>query len=188
MIRLTNVTAGYPGKTVLRNLSLSLPETGAVALMAPSGYGKTTLLRVLAGLLKPESGTISGLENKKIAFLFQEDRLLPWLTAEKNVSIVSDAEKAHFWLQAMEIDNPGQYPHEMSGGMQRRAALARALAFGGDILLLDEPFKGLDEALRERIVARIRDQFPLTVLSVHDQQEAALMSAQILRLDQRMNR
>ena len=186
MIRLSNVTAGYPGKTVLRNLSFSLPEKGAVAVMAPSGYGKTTLLRVLAGLLKPESGTVSGLENKRIAFLFQEDRLLPWLTAEKNVSIVSDGEKTRFWLNEMEIEDPGIFPHEMSGGMQRRAALARAMAFGGDMLLLDEPFKGLDEALRARIAARIKDQFPLTVLSVHDQQEAELMGAQIIRLDEIM--
>lgn len=187
MISLSNVTAGYPGKTVLRNVTLSLPERGAVAIMAPSGFGKTTLLRLLAGLIKPQSGTVAGLENKKTAFLFQEDRLLPWLTAEKNVSIVCDREKARFWLGAMEIDDPGQYPHEMSGGMQRRAALARAMAFGGDLLLLDEPFKGLDEALRGRIAARIKNQFPLTVLSVHDQEEAALMGAQILHLDQIMN-
>lgn len=187
MISLSSVTAGYPGKTVLQNLSLSLPEQGAVAVMAPSGFGKTTLLRVLAELLKPQSGTVSGLEKKKIAFLFQEDRLLPWLTAEKNVEIVSDAEKARFWLHAMEIDDPGQYPREMSGGMQRRVALARAMAFGGNVLLLDEPFKGLDEALRVRVAARIRDQFPLTMLSVHDQEEAELMGAQILRLDQIMN-
>ena len=184
MIRLTNVTAGYPGKTVLRGLSLTLPERGAVAVMAPSGFGKTTLLRVLAGLIKPESGTVNGLENKKIAFLFQEDRLLPWLTAERNVEIVSDKEKTLFWLHEMEIEDPGQYPHEMSGGMQRRAALARAMAFGGDVLLLDEPFKGLDEALRDRIASRIKDQFPLTVLSIHDQEEAELMGASILRLDQ----
>lgn len=187
MIRLSNVTAGYPGKTVLKDLSLSLPEQGAVAWMAPSGFGKTTLLKVLAGLIRPASGTVSGLENKKIAFLFQEDRLLPWLTAEKNVEIVSDQEKARFWLHEMEIDDPGQYPREMSGGMQRRVSLARAMAFGGDVLLLDEPFKGLDEALRARIAARVRNRFPLTVLSVHDQKEAALMGAQILRLDELMN-
>ena len=84
----------------------------------------------------------------------------------------------------MEITDGGQYPRAMSGGMQRRVALARAMAYGGDILLLDEPFEGLDEALRSRIAARIRGQFPLTVLSVHDAEEARLMDALIVRLDQ----
>ena len=184
MIRLENITAGYAGKEVLRDLSLCLPDTGAVAVMAPSGFGKTTLLRVLAGLLKPTAGTLRGLENKRISFLFQEDRLLPWLTAEKNVAVISDEKTARAWLEKMEIADGGQYPREMSGGMQRRVALARALAFGGDVLLLDEPFQGLDEALRGRIAGRIRGAAPLIVLSVHDREEAALLGAQVIRLDQ----
>ncbi|MBQ7654880.1 MAG: ABC transporter ATP-binding protein [Clostridia bacterium] len=183
MIRLSHVSVGYPDKKVLENLSLTFPDSGAVALMAPSGYGKTTLLRVLAGLKTIEAGEISGLENKKISFLFQEDRLLPWVSAEKNVELVSDSEKARHWLKQMEIPDARQLPHEMSGGMQRRVALARAMAFGGDVLLLDEPFKGLDEALRERVASHIRDVYPLTILSVHDSAEAELMGAKIVRLD-----
>ena len=143
MIRVEDVSFSYPGKPVFSHLNLTLPDTGTAALMAPSGYGKTTLLRLLAGLETPASGRITGLENRKTAFLFQEDRLLPWLTAEKNIALVSSAERAAYWLEKMEIDG-GQYPREMSGGMQRRVALARAMAFGGDVLLLDEPFKGLD--------------------------------------------
>lgn len=184
MIEFKHVSAGYPEKEVLHRVNLSLPEKGAVAIMAPSGYGKTTLLRVLAGLIQPSAGEITGLQGKKISFLFQEDRLLPWLTAEKNVEIVSDVETAHRWLREMEIDEIHQYPREMSGGMQRRVALARAMAFGGDVLLLDEPFKGLDEALRERIAGRIRDVFSLTVLSVHDAEEAELMGAMVIQLDE----
>ena len=184
MIGLSRVTAGYPGKQVLHDFSLTLPGEGAVALMAPSGYGKTTLLRVLAGLIRPEAGEITGLDGKKIAFLFQEDRLLPWLTAEKNVEIVSDPDAARHWLKQMEIEDGGQVPHAMSGGMQRRVALARAMAFGGDVLLLDEPFKGLDEALRACIAGRIRGKAALTVLSVHDTEEAELMGADIVRMDQ----
>ncbi len=183
MIVMKNVCAGYPGKAVLQGLNLTLPDTGAAAFMAPSGCGKTTLLRVLSGLLPLQSGEISGLEGKKISFLFQEDRLLPWLTAKKNVEIVSSADAAETWLRKMEIHESGQYPHAMSGGMQRRVALARAMAFGGDLLLLDEPFKGLDAALRERIAARIRNVFPLTLLSVHDREEAELMNARIITLN-----
>ena len=184
MIEISHVTAGYGEKRVFEDLCLRLPEGGAVALMAPSGYGKTTLLKLLAGLLIPQKGTVSGLENRKIAFLFQEDRLLPWLTAEKNVEIVSDERTAREWLEKMEIPEAGVLPREMSGGMQRRVALARAMAFGGDVLLLDEPFKGLDEALRARIAGRIRGQRKLTILSVHDPEEADLMGAEILRLDE----
>ena len=123
------------------------------------------------------------MENKKLSFLFQEDRLLPWVSAQKNVELVSDPEKAKHWLSQMEIQDGSQLPREMSGGMQRRLALARAMAFGGDVLLLDEPFKGLDEALRARIVGRIKGKFPLILLSVHDAQEAELMGAKIVRLD-----
>ena len=181
MIRLRHVSAGYPEKEVLRDISLTLPETGAAAVMAPSGYGKTTLLRVLAGLIRISAGEISGLEGRKIAFLFQEDRLLPWLTAEKNVEIVSDGDTARRWLRAMEIEDISQRPHDMSGGMQRRVALARCMAFGGDMLLLDEPFKGLDADLRKRIADRIKEKAPLMILAVHDAEEAALMGAQIIR-------
>ena len=183
MIRLSHISAGYPGKKVIEDLSLSFPDTGAFALMAPSGFGKTTLLRVLAGLLPIHTGERRGLENKKISFLFQEDRLLPWQSAQKNVELVSDAVAAKYWLEQMEIPDGSQMPRELSGGMQRRVALARAMAFGGDILLLDEPFKGLDEALRERIAERIKGIFPLTVLSVHDAVEAELMDAKIIRMD-----
>ena len=185
MIECSHVAAGYPGKRVFDDLNLTLPDRGAVALMAPSGFGKTTVLRLLAGLLEPEKGKVTGLENKKISFLFQEDRLLPWLTALDNVRIVSDEDTARQWLSRMEIEEAGQYPREMSGGMQRRLALARAMAYGGDVLLLDEPFKGLDEALRERIAGRIRGQAALTILSIHDQTEAQLMDADILRLDRK---
>ena len=183
MIRLSHVRVQYPDKTVFNDLSLTLPDTGAVALMAPSGYGKTTLLRVLAGLKPIDAGEIFGLENKKLSFLFQEDRLLPWVSAQKNVELVSDPEKAKHWLSQMEIQDGSQLPREMSGGMQRRVALARAMAFGGDVLLLDEPFKGLDEALRARIVGRIKGKFPLILLSVHDAQEAEWMGAKSVRLD-----
>ena len=100
--------------------------------------------------------------------------------------LASDETKARRWLKQMEIENAALYPKEMSGGMQRRVALARAMAYEGDILILDEPFKGLDEALRQRIAARIRDIAPLTLLSVHDKAEAEMMGARIIQLEDLM--
>ena len=182
MIVLNQVEAGYDGKTVLKNVSFTVQDGENVALMAPSGFGKTTLLKVIAGLIPPMRGTVSGTEHKKIAFLFQEDRLLPWLTARENVAVVSDENQAKSWLERMEIDGGNQYPHQLSGGMQRRVALARAMAFDGDLLLLDEPFKGLDEALRGRIAKRILNDAPQIILAVHDREEAALMNARMIEL------
>ena len=183
MIIFQDVTIGYPGKVVLEHVHFSLPDKAKIALMGPSGFGKSTLLKTLAGLIPPLSGKVTGLEERKVAFLFQEDRLLPWLSAGKNVEMVADRDAAFQWLERMEIHNPNQMPGTMSGGMQRRVALARALAYRGDLLLLDEPFKGLDAALRERIAERIRDQAPLILLSIHDRKEAELMGAQVMEME-----
>ncbi len=189
-IRLMNVSVRYGEKEVLSSISLTLPENGAVALFGPSGSGKTTLLRVLAGLECPKSGQVEGLSGKRVTMVFQEDRLLPWYTAYENVLLaLPDAmpnreRVARDWLSRMELaDAADQLPAELSGGMCRRVALARALAYGGDILLLDEPFNGLDDALRGRVAAHIKNAAPLIVLVTHDEAEAALIDAQSISLE-----
>jgi len=182
MIELSRVCAGYGDRTVFKDLNLSLPSSGRIALMGESGRGKTTLLRLLGGLMKPQSGTISGLEKKKTAFLFQEDRLLPWRSALENAALGGSREKAAHWLKQLEIENMNARPSALSGGMQRRVALARALAFEGDVLLMDEPFKGLDEELRSRVIGLIRDSAPLIIFTTHDEEEANEMKAEIIRL------
>lgn len=181
-IELSHIHAGYPNKPVLKDVSLSLPDTGVFSINGPSGSGKTTLLRVFAGLL-PYTGDITGLAGKKISFVFQEDRLLPWRTAEENVDLALPAqcerEVARDWLRRMDLlDVTQAYPAALSGGMQRRVAIARACAYGGDILLLDEPFQGLDDALRARIAPHIRTAAPLILLVTHDAKDAAMMGAQ----------
>ena len=182
MITLSHIDAGYDGKSVFNDFSLTFPSSGRVALMGESGSGKTTLLRLLAGLIKPENGTITGIENQKITFLFQEDRLLPWRSALENAALGSSKEKAAQWLKKLEIEDPSLLPSALSGGMQRRVALARALAFEGSILLMDEPFKGLDEELRSRVINLVRDAAPLIIFTTHDEQEAVEMGASVIRL------
>jgi len=184
MIELKNVSMAYGDKKVIRNLSLRLDAPGAYAVLGPSGRGKTTLLRLIAGLEKPQSGSIHLPENARIAFCFQEDRLLPFKTALENVSLVCDSvECARRWLQLVGLaGEENAYPAALSGGMKRRAALARALAYDGDILLMDEPFRALDAKTHEDMLALVRSagKDKLLILVTHDETDADGMK--IIRL------
>ena len=182
MIRINDLSFSYGDKQIFDRLTLTLPEKGAVCLMGKSGCGKSTLLKLIAGLLVPDSGSITGTEGVKTAFVFQEDRLLPGRSALENVALVSSRESAALWLGKFGITDSDALPDMLSGGMQRRVALARAMAYGGEILILDEPFKGLDEALREKVIREIRGVFPLTVVSTHDSSDAEDLNASVIRL------
>ena len=129
MIKLENITLRYGGKLVLDRFSLELPGRGFTALSGPSGCGKTTLLRVLAGLAAPECGTVSGIDPARTAFLFQEDRLLPWRTVRQHIAdVLPRARRGEVgkWLAFAEMEGEGDAcPAGLSGGMARRLALAR---------------------------------------------------------------
>ena len=185
MPKVEHVTLRFAEKLVLNDLSWEMPETGITGMSGPSGCGKTTLFRVLAGLQKPDSGRVLGVEKGQCAFLFQEDRLLPWRTAKENIQDVLPKSRRHIamdWLAFVELQEDGEaYPGELSGGMRRRVALARALAYsmerlgdlaeGGRFLLMDEPFGGLDGPLKSRLIQRIRSlRVPALVIS-HDPEE-----------------
>ena len=134
MIKLLELTLRYGDKLVLDRFSLEIPDRGLTALGGPSGCGKTTLLRVMAGLAKTEGGTVSGVDPARTAFLFQEDRLLPWRTVSQNIADVlpkSRAGEVGRWLAFAELEGEGDaYPASLSGGMARRLALARCAALG----------------------------------------------------------
>lgn len=186
MLTLESVSFAYGDTPILQNVSLALREKSAVCFTAPSGQGKTTLLRLIAGLETPQSGTITRRDGLRMAVVFQENRLFPWMTAEQNVAAVCPDEDVTPYLDAVELTEARhKYPAALSGGMQRRVALARALAYGGDLLLLDEPFTGLDPALRERVARAIRERFAdaCIVLITHDTEEAALLGADIVSLE-----
>ncbi|MBE6585847.1 MAG: ATP-binding cassette domain-containing protein [Ruminococcaceae bacterium] len=165
---------------IFHDFHLSLQPGQKKVIMGPSGCGKTSLFRLALGLIKPDSGRIL-CSAKRISAQFQEPRLLPWLTAAQNINLVlSDNKKtlpqALFYLSMVGLaQDAHKYPQELSGGMAQRVALARALAYEGDLLLLDEPFRGLDQALRDDMISLVKEQTKNSALLIitHDPEVAA---------------
>ena len=188
VLELKEISLSFGGHAVLSNCSLHLAPGERIALMGPSGCGKTTLLRTALSLQPPDSGTVVCRAHKPAA-VFQEPRLLPWLTALENVNLVlSDTPEtlpaARAWLECMELaDSAGLYPAELSGGMQQRVSLARALACEPDLLVLDEPFKGLDSALYDRILEVLKKALDgaSLLLATHREEEALALGCRIVR-------
>lgn len=166
-------------KRVFENYSLTLCRGERICLSAPSGSGKTTLLRLIAGLECPDSGTIE--LYGRLAYMFQEDRLLEWYTSLENLTFIG-CERARA-LKLLEMvglgDAADKLPRELSGGMKRRLAAVRTVAHGGDLLLLDEPFGGLDDASRALTAKLISDSFAdaAMILVTHSPADAELLGA-----------
>jgi len=186
MISFQDVSIRYGDKQVLDRFSLDIPADQITCLHGPSGSGKTTLLRILAGLVTPDSGAITGGPQKPV-MLFQEDRLLPHFTAAENIAAVlphAQAAEALVWLDRVGLaQDANQRPGELSGGMCRRVALARALAYDGDFLLLDEPFTGLDMALTEQMAVLIRETGLPALVVTHSLAEIELLGGRLLAVD-----
>ena len=188
MLELKEISLSFGGHAVLSDCSLHLAPGERIALMGPSGCGKTTLLRTALSLQQPDSGTVV-CRARKPAAVFQEPRLLPWLTALENVNLVlSDTPEtlpaARAWLECMDLaDSAGLYPAELSGGMQQRVSLARALSCEPDLLVLDEPFKGLDSALYDRILEVLKKALDgaSLLLATHREEEALALGCRIVR-------
>jgi len=192
MLKIHELSFSYGKKQVLRDLSLEVAPGEIVAIMGASGCGKSTLLQLTAGLLKPDSGRIES-DAKRISYAFQEPRLFPWLTVKENLEAVlprtlENRENAILRaLEAVELaDSADLYPDALSGGMKSRAALARALVFGGDLFLLDEPFAALDRELRMRLGDRlkqtIKERGGSAILVTHHPEDAERLADRIITL------
>ena len=203
MITFENVSFGYKrGINVLSGFTLEVPDSGRVCLFGKSGCGKSTVLRLAMGLAKPGSGRITGTEGLAVSAVFQEDRLIPWKTVLENVALFADgteraasdgteraaadpADRAAYYLRALGLgDVLHSLPGELSGGMKRRVALARALAHNFDMLVLDEPFTGLDEAAKRNAIELVSRETAgkMLLLATHDLQEAESLGAEIIEL------
>ena len=178
MIELKNVSVSFGDKKIIDNLCLSLPDTGLVTFSGASGSGKTTLLRTLLGLQK-YSGEISMDRELVFSVVFQESSLLPWLTAAENVAAVCEineenVQKAKYLLSQVgfEGDDFDKLPNELSVGMARRVAAARAVMIESDVLILDEPFAGLDEdnisAVADLLLSKRDEKLIILVTHVGD--------------------
>lgn len=182
-IELKHIHKNFNGQGILDDFSLTLPERGTVCFFGPSGCGKTTLLNCIAGLLSLDSGVLRGTESSKISYIFQDDRLLPWISAKENVSVVieqNDANvKAEEWLRLMGLEDAlDKLPGELSGGMRQMVSIARALAFDGDIILMDEPFHALDSVSKNKMIdlIQIKTADKLKILVTHSMEEAKALT------------
>ena len=184
-IDLNNISFSYGNKQILKDFNLSVKRGECICLLGVSGCGKTTTIRLIAGLETPQMGTIDT-HKGKISMVFQEDRLLPWATALQNISLpLTDNDKsiAKKMLEQVGLsDSSDLLPEEMSGGMCRRVAIARSLAFGGDVLLLDEPFNGIDTANKRSLAKLILEYFgdKTIVLITHIAEDAQILGAKTI--------
>ena len=195
---LEGITHGFGGLPVLDNLDIEIPEGKVTVLLGPSGCGKTTILNVISGSIAPLRGSVSGRDGRRVGYLFQEPRLLPWKTVEENLGFVLEALSGavdsaaviRHALRMVELEEfRDYYPHELSGGMKQRVAIARAFVYPADIILMDEPFQALDLKLKASLAGyftALWEEEPRTgVYVTHDLHEALLLGDSIHILSER---
>lgn len=186
MIGLKNVYKSYGERKVFSDLSIEFEPNRITAILGGSGVGKTTILRLLSGLTDPDSGEVFGA--KPVSFVFQEDRLAPHLTVNQNLELVLGKGDYSAALADVGLEERGNdYPKSLSGGMTRRLCFLRACLFPSELILLDEPFKGLDLKLKYAVMDAFLDLWkknPRTaVLVTHDPEEAAYVASRAIVLD-----
>jgi len=194
LVKVRKLYKRFDGSIVLGNLSLDIEKNRITVITGPSGCGKTTLLNIISGIEKPDSGEVK-LKDGSISYIFQEDRLLPNLTVYKNIEFVLKSTMTpqeakpivEKYLKLVRLaDARDKYPDQLSGGMKRRVAIARAFAYRSELLIMDEPFKGLDDELKREILEEFlsvyRQDRRTVILVTHDRAEAEFLGDVIIDL------
>ncbi len=190
MIRLENITKGYGRQKVLENFSLELAENDRVAVMGRSGKGKTTLIRLLLGLIKADSGRISVPKDTSFGVIFQEDRLIEHLSAVGNVSVVQKVSPAQEEVLEL-LSGVGLHRDliykpvsQLSGGERRRVCIARALAAKADVYIFDEAFKGIDNETLGGVIQTVSrlTEGKMFLLITHDEGEAKMLCNRVVNI------
>ena len=193
-IIITDLCKTFDDNEVLKNVNITLKDNSIYCLMGSSGIGKTTLLRILIGLERADSGSVSGIDTKSISCMFQADRLIPYLSAIDNVRIVlhgkNNRDEIRNNLLSILPDDSLDIPvSSLSGGMKRRVALARALSYPGKLIILDEPFTGLDKDTKLNVIdyiLKMRNNRTL-LIATHETDDANLLGAEIIKLNKNIN-
>jgi NitT/TauT family transport system ATP-binding protein len=205
LIDIAGVLKRFSGddEPVLDHISLSVARGELVALIGPSGCGKSTVLNILAGLIEPTEGRVTLSEpDARISYVFQRPRLLPWRNVKRNVEFSLEQTKLPAGARRRAVEeaiarvnlegHEHKYPHQLSGGMQQRVALARGLAIEPSVLLLDEPFGALDALTRsymqEELLGIVRGSGTTALLVTHDIDEALLLADRVLVMSSRPGR
>ena len=194
VLKAENISKKYGSKQALAQTSLSFAEHSFTCIVGRSGCGKTTLLRVLEGLEEADSGRVQLAEGKRLAPVFQEARLMSWLTVAENITLAKrvdkslDSTKLPELLEKLGLSGCEQlYPHELSGGMAQRVALGRTLFYNPDIILMDEPFSALDyftrQGLQQTLLELYAAEHKTIIFVTHDVEEALLLADRIIIMD-----
>lgn len=190
MLKITKLSKRVGNLEIIKDFDLVMKEGEIVALIGPSGCGKSTLLNLISGLSVPDGGTIEG-NDCRLSYLFQDSRLLPWRSVRRNIELAAD-DKAKVSRLISQVGLSGfeeYYPPELSGGMAKRCALARAFARGGRFFLMDEPFSALDYGLRSamgNLLLEIwREEKPGVLFVTHEIDEALTLASRILLVSAR---
>ncbi|MGN1201899.1 MAG: ATP-binding cassette domain-containing protein [Eubacterium sp.] len=186
MIKLNNVSFSYDSKQVLKDLSLTINDGDRICLWGDSGVGKTTVLRLILGLEKAEANAVI-CTDKRFSAVFQENRLLPFKTIEENIMMLGGGDRLDYILDSLKISEAkNKYPSQLSGGMARRAAIARALSIDADVYIFDEPFTGLDRDNIGRAISLINEftKGKTLICVMHDRETAELLNCKIINIEQ----